>query len=67
VLAGGVIWGARVCLRALLLERGVTLDRLAEAVRVDPKTVERWITKGRVPHRRHRYDVWETSTPAGRS
>jgi transcriptional regulator with XRE-family HTH domain len=44
-------------LRALLLERGETLDKLAEAVEVDPKTVERWITKGRVPYRKHRYDV----------
>jgi lambda repressor-like predicted transcriptional regulator len=44
-------------LRALLLERGKTLDQLAEAVQVDAKTVERWITRGRVPYRRHRYDV----------
>lgn len=27
---------------------------LAEFVQVDPKTVERWITKGRLPHRVHR-------------
>ncbi len=44
-------------LRALLLERGETLDKLAEAVEVDPKTVERWITKSRVPYRKHRYEV----------
>lgn len=44
-------------LRALLLERGETLDKLAEAVEVDPKTVERWVTKGRVPYRKHRYEV----------
>ena len=44
-------------LRALLLERGETPDKLAEAVRVDPKTVERWITKGRTPYRAHRYAV----------
>lgn len=44
-------------LRALLLERGETLDKLAEAVEVDPKTVERWITKGRTPYRKHRYEV----------
>src|SRR4029450_2302310 len=24
---------------------------------VDPKTVERWVTTGRVPHRRHRWDL----------
>src|SRR5580693_8978524 len=44
-------------LRALLLERGETLGKLAEAVQVDAKTVERWITKGRVPYRKHRYEV----------
>ena len=44
-------------LRALLLERGETPDKLAEAVSVDPKTVERWITKGRTPYRGHRYAV----------
>jgi lambda repressor-like predicted transcriptional regulator len=44
-------------LRALLLERGETPDKLADAVHVDAKTVERWITKGRVPYRKHRYDV----------
>ena len=44
-------------LRALLLERGQTPDKLAEAVRVDAKTVERWITKGRIPYRRHRFEV----------
>lgn len=44
-------------LRALLLERGETLAKLAEATQVDAKTVERWITKGRVPYRKHRYNV----------
>jgi transcriptional regulator with XRE-family HTH domain len=44
-------------LRALLLERGETPDKLAEAVHVDAKTVERWITKGRLPYRSHRYAV----------
>jgi transcriptional regulator with XRE-family HTH domain len=44
-------------LRALLLERGQTLDKLAEAVHVDPKTVERWITTGRIPYRNHRFAV----------
>jgi transcriptional regulator with XRE-family HTH domain len=44
-------------LRALLLERGETPDKLAEAVNVDPKTVERWVTKGRIPYRSHRYAV----------
>jgi len=44
-------------LRALLLERGETPAKLAEAIQVDAKTVERWITKGRVPYRKNRYDV----------
>ena len=44
-------------LRALLLERGESLDKLAEAVHVDAKTVERWITTGRIPYRKHRFDV----------
>ncbi|WP_036328126.1 XRE family transcriptional regulator [Microbispora sp. ATCC PTA-5024] len=44
-------------LRAALLERGVTIADLAEAIEVDPKTVERWITKGRAPYRKHRYAV----------
>ena len=44
-------------LRALLLERGQTPDKLAEAVGVDAKTVERWITRGRIPYRRHRFEV----------
>jgi transcriptional regulator with XRE-family HTH domain len=44
-------------LRALLLERRVTTAKLAEAVQVDAKTVERWIIAGRVPYRKHRYGV----------
>jgi transcriptional regulator with XRE-family HTH domain len=44
-------------LRALLLERGKTPDQLAEHVQVDAKTVERWITRGRTPYRRHRFEV----------
>ena len=39
-------------LRAVLTRDGWTLTDFAEAVRVDPKTVERWITKERTPHRR---------------
>lgn len=44
-------------LRAALLERGLTAAALAEAIGVDQKTVERWITKGRTPYRRHRFAV----------
>jgi hypothetical protein len=35
----------------------VTPAKLADAVAVDPKTIERWIVGGRVPYRRHRYAV----------
>ncbi len=39
-----------------MLERGLTHVQLAQALDVDPKTVERWIG-GRTPYRRHRYAV----------
>src|SRR5689334_22717736 len=39
-------------LRAALAREGWTVPSFAEAVQVDPKTVERWITKERTPHRR---------------
>ncbi len=43
-------------LRSTLLQRGITPAQLAEALNVDPKSVERWIA-GRNPYRRHRYAV----------
>jgi len=43
-------------LRTAMLERGFTPSGLAEALNVDPKSVERWIS-GRTPYRRHRYAV----------
>ncbi|WP_432021107.1 helix-turn-helix domain-containing protein [Streptomyces sp. 1222.5] len=42
-------------LRSALLARGMTVQSLAEALTVNPKTVERWITQGKVPYRRHQY------------
>jgi transcriptional regulator with XRE-family HTH domain len=42
-------------LRSALLARGMTVQGLAEAIGVGPKTVERWITQGKVPYRRHQY------------
>lgn len=42
-------------LRAALLEKGLTPEALAPVLQVDPKTIERWITKGRLPYRRYRY------------
>jgi transcriptional regulator with XRE-family HTH domain len=44
-------------LRAALLEHGMTPAALAESLRVDTKTVERWITAGRLPYRKYRYQV----------
>ena len=42
-------------LRAALLQKGMTVATLAEAIGVDEKTVERWVSQGRTPYRRHRY------------
>lgn len=42
-------------LRTVMVRRGVAAEQLAEACGVDPKTVERWVSLGRVPHRRHRW------------
>jgi lambda repressor-like predicted transcriptional regulator len=44
-------------LRASLTSSGMTLQSLSERVGVDRKTVERWITTGRTPHRTHRIAV----------
>jgi hypothetical protein len=41
-------------LRGSIAGAGLTVDRLAGIVGVDPKTVERWISKDRIPHRAHR-------------
>ncbi|MEU6216981.1 helix-turn-helix transcriptional regulator [Streptomyces sp. NPDC047022] len=44
-------------LRSAMLTRGITVDALATHVGVDPKTVERWISQGRAPYRRHRLAI----------
>lgn len=41
-------------LRGSIASAGLRPAELAESVGVDAKTVERWITKGRLPHRTHR-------------
>ncbi|MGW1061643.1 helix-turn-helix domain-containing protein [Micromonospora rubida] len=41
-------------LRAAMADTGLTVESLAEHVGVDPKTVARWVTPGRIPHPRHR-------------
>lgn len=38
-------------LRAAMLKADLTAADLAEVAGVDPKTCERWVTKGRLPHR----------------
>jgi transcriptional regulator with XRE-family HTH domain len=42
-------------LRTVMLQRGVSVQDLALACAVDPKTISRWINPGRVPHREHRW------------
>lgn len=44
-------------LRSCIGATGLTISDVAAAAEVDPKTVERWITTQRVPHRRHRQAV----------
>jgi len=42
-------------LRTTMLRVGLTVGDLAECAQVDAKTVERWISHGRMPHRQHRW------------
>jgi hypothetical protein len=42
-------------LRTAMLRTGTTTEDLALCCGVDAKTAERWVTKGRVPHRGHRW------------
>jgi transcriptional regulator with XRE-family HTH domain len=42
-------------LRTTLLRAGVTVEDLAACCGIDPKSVERWISADRTPHRRHRW------------
>lgn len=41
-------------LRSQMNQAGLTVGELARQVEVDPKTVERWLDIGRLPHQRHR-------------
>lgn len=49
-------------LRSQIISSGFTIEDLADDLEVDPKTIERWITKERLPHRRHR---WKTAELLG--
>jgi transcriptional regulator with XRE-family HTH domain len=44
-------------LRTVMLQRGYTPTKLARTCDVNPKTVERWLQLGRVPHRESRWTV----------
>lgn len=44
-------------LRGSITAAGLHLKDVAEHVKVNQKTVERWIMSGRVPHRTHRWSV----------
>ena len=44
-------------LRRALLDAGLSPHDVAAEVGIDTKTVERWITNGRVPHPRNRASV----------
>jgi transcriptional regulator with XRE-family HTH domain len=46
-------------LRGCMVAAQLTISDVAAQVGVDPKTVERWITTGRIPHRQHR---WATAS-----
>ena len=46
-------------LRTAMLSAGLTIEDISGKVGVDPKTVERWITSDRMPHRRTRRKVAE--------
>src|SRR3954468_23617810 len=41
-------------LRREIQRAGLRLEDVADQVEIDVKTVERWITKGRLPHARNR-------------
>jgi lambda repressor-like predicted transcriptional regulator len=44
-------------LRSAITGAGLSIDKLSAEVGVDPKTIERWISRERVPHRAHRMAV----------
>jgi hypothetical protein len=58
-LAGSV---ANERLRSCITGAHLTIAEVAAQVGVDPKTVERWIVLGRIPHRSHR---WATASLLG--
>lgn len=55
--SGELAPGVNKELRDAIFASGMEVPQLARKVGVDPKTVQRWITKGRVPHANHRWKV----------
>jgi transcriptional regulator with XRE-family HTH domain len=49
------MWRVNHRLGTAMMQAGVTAADLAMCCGVDAKTVERWISPGRVPHRTHRW------------
>jgi transcriptional regulator with XRE-family HTH domain len=48
-----------IALRDAVMASGLELSQFARQVGVDPKSVQRWITRGVVPHPRHRWQACE--------
>ncbi|MBV9853116.1 MAG: hypothetical protein JOY82_01140 [Streptosporangiaceae bacterium] len=48
-----------VALRGAVMASGLEVPQIARKVGVDPKSVQRWITRGVVPHPRHRWKTCE--------
>lgn len=48
-----------MALRNAVLSSGLELPQIARRAGVDPKSVQRWITRGVVPHPRHRWKTCE--------
>jgi transcriptional regulator with XRE-family HTH domain len=48
-----------VHLRDAVMASGIEIAELARRIGVDPKSAQRWITQGRVPHPRHRWKACE--------
>jgi transcriptional regulator with XRE-family HTH domain len=57
--SGGSARRSNTALRAAILASGLELSQVARKVGVDPKSVQRWITRGVVPHPRHRWKTCE--------
>ncbi|MGW1903085.1 helix-turn-helix domain-containing protein [Streptomyces hirsutus] len=51
--ASGAMRTGNARLRAALLDAGLRNEDLASRLGVEPKTVERWVSQGRVPYARH--------------